>query len=117
MHARGTRPMPLRRQGLIAATAAASVGPLPTPDIGTVARRRIIVFAGLGIVAYALALIVTLPASAVLKNRPWRTGVAGTVWNGEVGVAGGARFTWHMAPLRSLTSLAYAADWKGAGPN
>ena len=81
------------------------------------ARRRIIVFAGLGIVAYALALIVTLPASAVLKNRPWRTGVAGTVWNGEVGVAGGARFTWHMAPLRSLTSLAYAADWKGAGPN
>lgn len=85
--------------------------------MGGVARRRIIVFAALGIGAYLLALIVTLPASAVLKNRPWRTGVAGTVWNGEVGVAGGAKFEWHMAPLRSLTSLAYAADWKATGPN
>lgn len=81
------------------------------------ARRRIIVFASLGIGAYLLALLVTLPASAVLKNRPWRTGVAGTVWNGEVGVAGGAKFEWQMAPLRSLTSLAYAADWKATGPN
>lgn len=81
------------------------------------ARRRIIVFAALGIGAYLLALIATLPASAVLKNRPWRTGVAGTVWNGEVGVAGGAKFEWQMAPLRSLTSLAYAADWKATGPN
>ncbi|AQR75759.1 hypothetical protein BXU08_07885 [Sphingomonas sp. LM7] len=62
-------------------------------------------------------MLVTLPASAVLQNRPWRTGVAGTVWNGEVGVAGGARFEWQMAPLRALTSLAYAADWKATGPN
>jgi hypothetical protein len=85
--------------------------------MGDVARRRIIVFAAIGIGAYLLALLVTLPASAVLKNRPWRTGVAGTVWNGEVGVAGGAKFEWHMAPLRSLTSLAYAADWKATGPN
>jgi hypothetical protein len=81
------------------------------------ARRRIIVFAALGIVAYVLAMIVTMPASVVLKNRPWRTGVAGTVWNGEVGVAGGSKFEWHMAPLRSLTSLAFAADWKATGPN
>jgi hypothetical protein len=81
------------------------------------ARRRIIVFVALGIAAYVLAMIVTVPASVVLKNRPWRTGVAGTVWNGEVGVAGGAKFEWHMAPLRSLTSLAFAADWKATGPN
>ncbi|WP_294062224.1 hypothetical protein [Sphingomonas sp.] len=81
------------------------------------ARRRIIVFALLGIVAYALAMIVTMPASVVVKNRPWRTGVAGTVWNGEVGVAGGSKFEWHMAPLRSLTSLAFAADWKATGPD
>jgi hypothetical protein len=85
--------------------------------MGGVARRRIIVFAALGIGAYLLALLVTLPASAVLKNRPWRTGVAGTVWNGEVGVAGGAKFEWQMAPLRALTSLAYAADWKATGPD
>jgi hypothetical protein len=82
-----------------------------------VARRPIIVFASLGIVAYVLAMIVTMPASVVLKNRPWRTGVAGTVWNGEVGVAGGSKFEWHLAPLRSLTSLAFAADWKATGPN
>jgi hypothetical protein len=85
--------------------------------MGDVARRRIIVFAALGIGAYLLALLVTLPAGAVLKNRPWRTGVAGTVWNGEVGVAGGAKFEWQMAPLRTLTSLAYAADWKATGPD
>lgn len=81
------------------------------------ARRRIIVFAGLGIGAYALAMLATMPASVVVKNRPWRTGVAGTVWNGEVGVAGGSKFEWHMAPLRSLTSLGFAADWKATGPD
>lgn len=62
-------------------------------------------------------MLVTMPASVVLKNRSWRTGVAGTVWNGEVGIAGGSKVEWHMAPLRSLTSLAYAADWKASGPN
>lgn len=81
------------------------------------ARRRLIVFVVLGIASYVLAMLVTMPASVVLKNRPWRTGVAGTVWNGEVGVAGGAKFEWRMAPLRSLASLAYAADWKASGPN
>lgn len=62
-------------------------------------------------------MLVTMPASVVIKNRPWRTGVAGTVWNGEVGVAGGSKIEWQMAPLRSLTSLAFAADWKASGPN
>ena len=81
------------------------------------ARRRITVFAALGIVAYALAMLVTMPASVAVKNRPWRTGVAGTVWNGEVGVAGGSKFEWRMAPLRSLTSLGFAADWKATGPD
>ncbi|MBQ1496795.1 MAG: type II secretion system protein N [Sphingomonas sp.] len=62
-------------------------------------------------------MLVTMPASLVFRNTAWRTGVAGTVWNGEVGIAGGATFAWHMAPLRSLTSLAFAADWKATGPN
>lgn len=79
------------------------------------ARGRIIVFAGLGIAAYALAMLLTLPASVMLKNRPWRTGVAGTVWSGEVGVAGGSKLEWQMAPLRSLTSLGFATDWKATG--
>lgn len=58
-----------------------------------------------------------MPASLAFKNRPWRTGVAGTVWNGEVGIAGGTAIRWQWAPLRSLTSLAYAADWKATGPD
>ncbi|WP_448661313.1 type II secretion system protein N [Sphingomonas sp. CJ20] len=62
-------------------------------------------------------MLVMMPASVVLKNRPWRTGVAGTIWNGEVGVAGGSKLQWQMAPLRSLLSLGYAADWKASGPN
>lgn len=81
------------------------------------ARRRLTVFVVLGIAAYALAMLATMPASVFLKNRPWRTGVAGTVWNGEVGVAGGSKFEWNWAPLRSLTSLAFAADWKATGPD
>lgn len=85
--------------------------------MGGLARRRLIVFVALGIAAYVLAMLVTIPASAVLKNRPWRTGVAGTIWSGEVGVAGGSKFQWRMAPLRSLTSLAFAADWKANGPD
>jgi hypothetical protein len=62
-------------------------------------------------------LLVTMPASVIFPNGTWRTGVAGTVWDGEVGIAGGASFDWKMAPLRSLTSLAFAADWKATGPN
>lgn len=109
--------MPLTRPGLIAATSAGSVDPLPTLGEGSGARRSIILFALIGIGAYLLALLVTMPASLVFRNTAWRTGVAGTVWNGEVGIAGGATFAWHMAPLRSLTSLAFAADWKATGPN
>ena len=81
------------------------------------ARRRIILFALLGIASYLVTMLVTMPASVIVNNQPWRTGVAGTVWNGEVGVAGGSKLEWHMAPLRSLTSLAFAADWKANGPN
>lgn len=109
--------MPLTRPVLIAATSAGSVDPLPTLEGGSGARRSIILFALIGIAAYLLALLVTMPASVIFPNAPWRAGVAGTVWNGEVGVAGGASFSWKMAPLRSLTSLAFAADWKATGPD
>lgn len=71
----------------------------------------------LGIAAYALAMVATMPAGVAFSNRPWRTGIAGTVWNGEVGIAGGSKVEWNWAPLRSLTSLAFAADWKATGPD
>jgi len=79
------------------------------------AQRRLILFAGIGIAAYAAAMVATMPASVVLKNRPWRTGVAGTIWNGEVGIAGASRLEWEWAPLRSITSLGFAADWRATG--
>lgn len=81
------------------------------------ARRRLTVFVILGIVAYALAMVATAPAGLVFDKRPWRTGVAGTVWNGQVGVVGGTKFDWHWAPVRSLTSLGFAADWTATGPD
>ncbi len=71
----------------------------------------------LGIASYAVAMIATLPASVVFKNYAWRTGVAGTIWNGEVGISGGNVVRWNWSPLRSIASLGYAADWKLAGPD
>ncbi|HCB75062.1 MAG TPA: hypothetical protein DEP91_02650 [Sphingomonas bacterium] len=62
-------------------------------------------------------MLATMPASVFIKNRPWRTGVAGTVWSGEVGVAGGSIVRWTFAPLRSLTSLGFAVDWRASGEN
>ncbi|NJB97698.1 hypothetical protein CA233_00535 [Sphingomonas sp. ABOLD] len=62
-------------------------------------------------------MLATAPASLLVRNVPWRSGVAGTIWNGEVGVAGGSKLEWQLAPLRSLTSLGLAADWKASGPD
>ena len=105
------------RPAPIAASAAAPGDPAPIRDVEALARRRIIVFVLLGIAAYVLAMLATIPASVIVSNQPWRTGVAGTVWNGEVGVAGGTKLEWQMAPLRSLTSLVFAADFKASGPD
>lgn len=80
-------------------------------------RRRLIRFAGFGIAAYVVALAVTMPASVIFRNRPWRTGVEGTIWNGAVGIAGGSTLAWDWAPLRSLTSLGFAVDWRMTGGN
>lgn len=107
---------PLIRRGLIAeASERPADAPLSSEIAQAGARRRIIRFAILGIAAFVVALIWTMPASVIVKNRAWRTGVAGTVWHGEVGVAGGSILNWDWAPLRSLTSLGFAADWRAAG--
>ncbi|SOB86578.1 hypothetical protein SAMN06297144_1684 [Sphingomonas guangdongensis] len=60
-------------------------------------------------------MIATIPAGVIVKRGDWRTGVGGTIWNGEVGLAGGSRLEWHWAPLRSLINLAFAADWRATG--
>jgi hypothetical protein len=62
-------------------------------------------------------MVATIPASILFKPRPWRAGVAGTIWNGEVGVTGGSVVRWNWSPLRSITSLGYAADFRVTGPD
>lgn len=60
-------------------------------------------------------MVATTPASVAVGNRPWVAGTSGTVWNGEVGVTGGSVVKWSWSPLRSLTSLGYAADFRVTG--
>ncbi len=62
-------------------------------------------------------MVATLPASLIVRNADWRSGVGGTIWHGEVGIAGGSRVDWRFAPLRSLTSLGFAVDWTATGPD
>lgn len=107
---------PLIRRGLIAEASERPDDSPRTSDIAQAgARRRLTAFIALGIAAYAVAMIATIPASAVIGSGAWRTGVGGTVWNGEVGLAGGSRLEWRWAPLRSLVNLAFAADWRAEG--
>ncbi|MFD1786596.1 hypothetical protein ACFSC3_03325 [Sphingomonas floccifaciens] len=111
---------PLIRRGRIAeASERPDDSPYASDIARQAARRRLIRFGALGIAAYAVAMIATIPAGALASPGPWRTGVGGTVWNGEVGLAGGSVLDWSWAPLRSLTTLAFAADWtaKGAATN
>ncbi|WP_245844033.1 type II secretion system protein N [Sphingomonas spermidinifaciens] len=106
----------LLRRGTIAETIARPADPAARlPGADGAARRRLILFGSIGIAAYAIAMLATMPASVFIKNRPWRTGVAGTIWSGEVGVAGGSIVRWTFAPLRSLTSLGFAVDWRASG--
>lgn len=109
---------PLIRRGSIAA---ASERPADAPSLSVIAetgaRRRLTRFVAVGIVAYVVAMVWTLPASVVISDKPWRTGVAGSIWNGEVGVAGGSVLAWRWAPLRSLVSVGFATDWTAKGTN
>lgn len=107
---------PLIRRGRLAE---ASERPDDSPHASDIARdgarRRLIRFVALGIGAYAVAMVATIPAGAVVERGAWRTGVGGTIWNGEAGLAGGSRLEWRWAPLRSLVSLAFAVDWTANG--
>ncbi len=107
---------PLIRRGRIAEASERPDDSQTASDIAaTAARRRLIAFGTFGIAAYAVAMIATIPASAIVSGGAWRTGVGGTVWNGEVGLAGGSKLEWHWAPLRSLVNLAFAVDWTATG--
>lgn len=73
----------------------------------TQARRLAI----LGLASFALALIATTPARvAVPATGEGATPAVGTIWNGEVAIGDQTAVSWRLAPLRSVLSLAVAAD-------
>ncbi|QJU56360.1 hypothetical protein HL653_07615 [Sphingomonas sp. AP4-R1] len=103
------------RQGLAAETATAGGDPAASqraPVAGAI--RRAWPWLAIGLAAYLVALIVTVPARFILSGDP-RWAVAGTLWNGEAVVDGAYRLEWHWAPWRSLASLAFAADVRMTG--
>ena len=66
----------------------------------------------LGLVVFALTLLATLPARAILAASGSGRSVdaVGTIWNGEVAVGDQTAVAWRFAPLRSLMQLGIAAD-------
>lgn len=67
----------------------------------------------IGFVAFAICLLLTLPASALLgaAGAPvsMRNAV-GTIWSGEAAIGTRAAVSWRFAPLRSILSLGIASD-------
>ncbi len=66
-----------------------------------------------GVIAYALALVATLPARVV---APRGADVAGTVWHGALALADGSVARWDWSPVQSVGSGSFAADWTIDGP-
>ncbi len=103
--------------GLTAEIAEADADPLALQDTPVVARRsykRAIVFLALGAIAYLLALLTTIPSRFVIDpGERWVMG--GTVWHGEAVLGGSQRIEWDWSPVRTLTNLAFAADWRISG--
>lgn len=74
-----------------------------------------LLFAALGVAAYLLALLATIPASLfVPEGAPIAAG--GTIWRGQAALEGGGRIRWSFAPLRSLLQLGLSVDWQATGP-
>ena len=76
------------------------------------ANRRLLIFVGVGMAAYLLALVATIPARLV-SPLPDATG---TIWHGEVPL-GSNRLEWRWAPLGSLARLGFATDFTVTGPD
>ena len=77
------------------------------------ATRTSLLIALVGVAAYGLALVATLPARIVLPSARDATG---TVWHGDAAIAGGNVAAWHWSPLKSLARLGFAVDWTIEGP-
>jgi hypothetical protein len=78
---------------------------LPKLRFGPAARRA----AAVGLGAYAVALLVTMPAAMLVE------GAGGTIWSGSAPLPAGHRLDWHWLPLKSLTGLGFGLAWHVTG--
>ena len=79
------------------------------------ARRRAILFGGIGAAAYLVTLLATIPAALLVPRSEGVAAVGGTIWHGEAALAGGDRLSWRWAPLATLAHFAFAADFTVEG--
>lgn len=103
--------------GMAARIAAADADPLALQQPRVVLRRlrgRALVFLLLGVAAYLIGLIALIPAKVVLTEAD-NLKVGGTIWNGEAVLASTVKIDWQFAPVRTLTELAFSADFHMAG--
>jgi len=77
-------------------------------------RGRTLVFLLVGLIAYLIALIALTPAKVVLRESD-NLAVGGTIWNGEAVLASTIKVDWQFAPVRTLTELAFSADFHMTG--
>ena len=103
--------------GMTAKIAAADVDPVALQDTPVMQRRpsrRTLIFLLVGLLAYLLGLIITIPASVIFDEND-RFKVGGTIWNGEAVMASTLRLEWSIAPLSTLANLGYTAQWRASG--
>ncbi len=83
-----------------------------------VRRRRALLFALTGAVAYCLTLAAALPARLLLEGSGdpniWLA-VSGTVWHGEAALAQGHALRWSWSPLATVANLAFTTDLEVVG--
>jgi hypothetical protein len=75
------------------------------------ANRRLLIFTGVGVAAYLLALLATIPARLFVPLPD----ATGTIWHGEAPLSGGNRVEWRWAPLSSIFRFGFAADFHVTG--
>ena len=91
---------------------------IASPD--AVTKRRVRLFTLLGLGAYGLALIATLPAELLFEDAEEDAlvgTVTGTIWSGEASMNGGHGLKWAWSPFASLRFFAFSIDFEMNGPD
>jgi hypothetical protein len=105
--------MPYQPEAQPAAPPAGDAYPDSLPVPSRYARnRRILIFTGVGVAAWLVALVATIPAQVAVPLPD----ASGTLWHGTAPVDANNRIEWRWAPLRSLFAFGFAVDWEVTGP-